>query len=274
MTQGPMWRRYLRFFGPDSRADLEDEFRFHLEMRRARLAREGMTDEQARAEAARRFGDLKTFREECERIDASMARTSHRGERMGMLGQDLRFAGRQLRRSPVVTLAVMLVLGLGIGASAAIYALLDAILLRPLPVVAKPSELVSLTSASISYQMWQDFQPEVAGKAQVAGFATRGLAVGADDRTEMVQSIVATGNYFSVLGTNALLGRLLGPGDDAPGATPSAVLSHRYWRARLGADSSIIGRTIQVNGYPVTVVGIAQPRFRGSQLTTAPDLWL
>ena len=110
-----MWRRYLRFFGPDTRADLEDEFRFHLEMRRARLAREGMTDDEARAEAARRFGDLKTFREECERIDASMARTSHRGERMGMLGQDLRFAGRQLRRSPVVTLAVMLVLGLVIG---------------------------------------------------------------------------------------------------------------------------------------------------------------
>ena len=274
MTQGPMWRRYLRFFGPDSRADLEEEFRFHLDMRRDRLAREGLSEEQARAEAARRFGDITGFREECERIDAHMTRATHRGERMGRLGQDLRFAGRQLRRSPVVTLAVMLVLGLGIGASAAIYALLDAILLRPLPAVTKPAELVSLTSANISYQMWQDFQPEAAGKAEVAGFATRNLAVGADDRTEMVPTIVATGNYFSVLGTSAFLGRLLGPGDDVPGVTPSAVLSHRYWRARLGADSAIIGRALQVNGFPVTVVGVAQPRFRGSQLTTAPDLWL
>ena len=111
MTQGPMWRRYLRFFGPDSRADLDEEFRFHLDMRRERLSREGLGDEQARAEAIRRFGDVSTFREECERIDASMARTSHRGERMGMLGQDLRFTARQLRRSPLVTLAVMLVLG-------------------------------------------------------------------------------------------------------------------------------------------------------------------
>src|SRR6185436_10048184 len=220
MTQGPMWRRYLRFFGPDNRADLEEEFRFHLDMRRERLARQGLSDDEARAEAVRRFGDLNTFREECERIDATMAKTSHRGERMGMLGQDLRFTARQLRRSPVVTLAVMLVLGLGIGASAAIYSLLDAILLRPLPSVPRPAELVSLTSASVSYQMWSDFQAEVAGKAEVAGFSPRSFAVGASDKTEMVQGIVGTGNYFSVLGAPAALGRVLGLADDVPGAAP------------------------------------------------------
>jgi hypothetical protein len=226
------------------------------------------------AEAIRRFGDLNTFREECERIDATMAKSSHRGERLGLLGQDLRFTWRQLRRSPVVTLAVMLVLGLGIGASAAIYSLLDAILLRPLPAVPRPAELVSLTSTSVSYQMWTDFQVEVAGKAELAGFSTRSFAVGASDRTEMVQGIVATGNYFSVLGAPAAMGRILGAADDVPGAPPVAVIGHRFWRARLGADSAILGRTLLVNGYPVTVVGIAPPRFRGSQLATAPDLWL
>ncbi len=274
MSQGPMWRRYLRFFGPDNRADLEEEFRFHLDMRRERLARQGLSDAEARAEAARRFGDLNTFREECERIDATMAKSSHRGERLGLLGQDLRFTWRQLRRSPVVTLAVMLVLGLGIGASAAIYSLLDAILLRPLPSVPRPAELVSLTSASVSYQMWSDFQAEVAGKAEVAGFSPRSFAVGASDKTEMVQGIVGTGNYFSVLGAPAAIGRVLGLADDVPGAAPMAVLSHRFWRARLGGDSAILGRALQVNGYPVTIVGIAPPRFRGSQLATSPDLWM
>jgi hypothetical protein len=133
-----MWRRYLRFFGPDNRADLEEEFRFHLDMRRERLMREGLGEAQAREEAGRRFGDAGAFREECERIDDGMTRSSRRGERLGSLRQDLRFAGPASQPLAGGHPRVILVLGLGIGAGATIYSL-DAILLRPPPGHRRPN---------------------------------------------------------------------------------------------------------------------------------------
>lgn len=274
MSPGPMWRRYLRFFGADPRADLDDELRFHLEQRQERLRRQGLSEPDALAEALRRFGDVDAVRAECASIDRRVTRATHRLERLDRVRQDLRFALRQVARAPVVTLAVMLVLGLGIGAGATIFALVDAILLRPLPAVHQPARLASISSTSLSYPMWRDFRGDVAGRLDLAGFSGRSFAVSAGDRTAIVQGLAVTGNYFRVLGTTPSQGRLLTDADDAVAAPPVAVVSHRFWRDRLGGDSLAAGRAIQVNGFTVTVVGVAPPRFRGSQLAMAPDLWM
>ena len=258
--------------------DLDDEVRFHLEARIEDLVRGGLTAEDARAEAMRRFGSVSRVHEE--------SRDVKRQAWLPSLGQDLRYGCRLLRKSPGFTAAALLSLGLGIGTNTAIFTVLDQVLLRPLP-VERPRDLALVridgtfngTTAGdgneISYPMFVDFRDHNdVFSAMFARFGrTVHIAVG--DRTERINGELVSGSYFAVLGVRAIRGRVIGEDDDqVPGAHPVAVLSFDCWRNRFGGDEAVVGRSVAVNGRPYTIIGVIQDGFAGMNVGSAAQIFL
>ncbi|HEU4628988.1 MAG TPA: ABC transporter permease [Gemmatimonadaceae bacterium] len=210
-------------------------------------------------------------------------RSTNRGTTMRSLAYDLRFALRSLGRRPGFVAAVVVTLALGIGANTAIFSLVDAVLLHPLSVVHEPERVVAVYQArsakspygAMAYPTYRDLAERSRTLAGLAVFFTTDAAVDAGGRAEQHATALVSGNYFGVLGLRPTLGRLLGPQDDAaPGASPSVVLGHDYWTSRFGGDPDVVGRTIRIGGSPFTIVGVAPRGFRGTELVSAPDLWV
>lgn len=199
--------------------------------------------------------------------------------------QDVRYGWRALVRSPGFSLVAVLTLALGIGANTGIFALFEQVLLRSLP-VKDPGALIFVApqgkyigsvqgDGTLSYPMFQDFQQTPALFAGV--FCRWGETASVDDGrgAERVEIELASAGYFDVLGVPPALGRVFVAEDEAlSGAAPVAVLSDEYWRAHLGADRAVLGRTLLVNGTPTTIVGVAPAGFRGVSLDTRPQLFL
>ena len=189
--------------------------------------------------------------------------------------QDVRYAVRGLRKAPGFTFVAALTLGLGIGATTAIFSLLEAVILRPLP-VRNPEDLVLVRSGGL-YPVFRAFQQHTDVFVDV--FATSGvdpldLEIENGVR-ERAQVSLVSGSYFSTLGVGASTGRVFTATDDVtPGAHPVAVASDGYWRRRFGRDAATLGRVIRINGTPITIVGVAPPGFFGEQVGVAPDLWV
>ncbi|HEV2492296.1 MAG TPA: ABC transporter permease [Terriglobia bacterium] len=212
---------------------------------------------------------------------------------MSTLMQDLRYAFRRLRQSPGFAFVCVLTLALAIGANTAIFTLVDAIMLKSLPVT-NPKELYRLGNNGnccvlgglqdewgiYSYSLYQQFRDHTPEFGQMAAFqgAVSNLNVrrsGGAGPTEPYIGEYVSGNYFQMLGLNAFAGRLISPEDDKPSAAPVVVMSHRMWRQRFGLDPSVIGATLTIDHLPYTVAGIAPPGFFGDQLRPdPPDLWL
>jgi len=208
---------------------------------------------------------------------------------MSPLLQDLRYALRTLRRSPAFAAAAIATLALGIGANAAIFALVDRVLIRELP-VRNADELVLLRSpgprqghthsdgddtACFSYPMYRDLRDRSMVFAGLIGEEPFDASVAARGSTEFARGELVTGNYFGVLGVPPTLGRVLGPDDDrTPGAHPVAVLSHGFWARRFGSDRAILDQTVVLNGHPFTIVGVAPPSFAGVQAGRPADLFV
>jgi predicted permease len=208
---------------------------------------------------------------------------------MDTLWQDLRYALRRLAQAPGFALTAVATLALGIGANAAIFSLLDQVLLRALP-VQDPGRLVLLhgpgpnkgmrtsnkqVPTTLSYPMFVDFRDKATTLDGVLAYFPLGLHVAADGGTERVDAELVSGTYFEVLGLRPAAGRLIGPADDVtPGAHPVAVLSHSYWTRRFGNAAGIVGRTLAVNGTPLTVIGVAPRAYRGAELGGDPALFV
>jgi predicted permease len=202
---------------------------------------------------------------------------------MATLLQDLRYALRTLRKSPLFTGVAVLSLALGIGANTAIFTLIHQLILELLP-VKHPEQLVLLTSRgqhygsntgsnAISYPMYQDIRD----KNQVFSgmFCKYGvtLSLNFEGRTELVSGELVSGNYFPVLGVGAAVGRVFNASDDLiQGGHPLAVLSYGFWKTRFGGNRNAIGTRILVNGYPLTIVGVSQAGFDGVEVGTSPQI--
>src|SRR4051812_29165782 len=211
-----------------------------------------------------------------------------RGPHVTPLFQDLKYAIRTISRSPGFSAVAVLTLALGIGANAAIFALVDRVMLRLLP-VRDAGELVLLRSpgpssghmwsdnedaTSFSYPMYRDLRDRSGNVfAGLIGEFPFDVSLAAGGRTERAAGELVTGHYFQVLGVAPAAGRTLSVSDDAaPGAVPVAVLSHGFWMRRFGGDAAVVGRSIVVNGSPLRVVGVSRAGFTGIQPGRNADL--
>jgi predicted permease len=195
---------------------------------------------------------------------------------------DIRYALRMLAKNPGFACVVVFTLALGIGANAAIFSLMDRVLLQSLP-VANPDQLAVLSSydpkegpdidSSFSFPMYQDLRDKNDVFSGVIARSGAQMNVSYGDQTERVRGELISGNFFEVLGVRPWAGRLFNQDDDrTPSAHPVAVLSYAYWESRFGKDAGLIGKTILVNEHPLTVIGVTPPGFYGVSLSNNPDV--
>jgi putative ABC transport system permease protein len=271
---GSRWeglRRVFRLPTSDERLarEIDDELRFHLEGRVEELIALGWTREAADAEARRRFGDYAAYRRQAKDIDRI---THHQRRRMDFIDA-IRREGRQslraLVRTPAFSLVALVTLTLGIGATTSIFTVLDSVVLRPLP-YPSPERLVSIThpvsGTAVTAGKWgvspagYFFFRREAGTLAASGiYMTFTLSVRSSDGATRVQSAQITSSLFGVLGARPAVGRLLTPDDDVPNGPKVVVLGYGFWRRGFGGDPTIVGRTVDVEGRPFLVVGVAAP---------------
>jgi predicted permease len=262
------------FLKPKMENELQAELQFHLEREIDENIARGMAPEEARYAALRSFGGVERVKEESR---------DGRGVRLlEEIWQDLRYGLRMMLKSPGFTTITALSLALGIGANTAIFSLLDALLLKPLP-VKRPEQLVVVNIAipsqpgrgysSFSYPVFREMNEKNTVFSSMFARSGSQMSMSASGQTERVQGEEVSGNFFSALGLNPRLGRLLTEADDqTPGAHPVAVLSFNFWQRRFGADPNIVGKTINLNNYPFTVIGVAPQGFHGVEVGAAPDV--
>ncbi|HEV7514735.1 MAG TPA: ABC transporter permease, partial [Thermoanaerobaculia bacterium] len=202
---------------------------------------------------------------------------------MERLLQDLRYGWRQLWNRPGLTAIAVASLALGIGANTTIFSLVDALLLRPLPVAA-PERLVSIFTVDqknpgfnpSAHANWRDLRDQNRSFSGVLGYDWAGMSVatGSGEPAIVVGQMVS-GNYFALLGVHPALGHTFAPDDDREGAGRAvAVLSDPFWRERMGGEHGVLGRTISINKHPFTVIGVAPPEFTGTDVGGRPQLWV
>ena len=200
---------------------------------------------------------------------------------MDSLIKDVRYAVRWLARSPGFAAVAILSLGLGVGVNVAMFSLVDALLLRPLP-VSSPDTLVDVftsggdgdTHATNSYPDYLDLKARNTVFTDMIGYSPMFAAVSLGDRPRLVLGQVVTSNHFQMLGIQPALGRLLVPDDDRAGAERVVALSHRMWMREFGGDPSVVGRPLQLRGQAYTIVGVAPASFAGVVPLLTPEMWV
>ncbi|WP_446745152.1 ADOP family duplicated permease [Silvibacterium acidisoli] len=269
--------------------EIERELRVHLEMEAEENLRSGMNGQEARRAARLSLGNPVTVREQTLASDAVLA--------VEGAWRDLRHAFRELLRTPVFTAAAVLTLALGIGATTAIFTLVDEVMLRSLP-VNRPGELWLLGNDSdccysdrydqgnwrfFSWEAYRFFRNHTDAFADMAAFqpgmGNADLGVRRAGSREVAQSRngeYVSGNFFRTLGVPALYGRMFNDEDDREGAPPVTVMNFRTWQQKYASDPSLVGSTFEINGHAMTLVGIAPEGFYGAKLDadSMPDFWL
>ena len=198
-----------------------------------------------------------------------------------MMG-DLRFALRMLRRNPALTLIVVLSLALGIGANTAIYSWMDGLVLHPLPLVQDPHGLVLLQTRGpggaerfVSYPDFLDWKAQARSVTKLSAYAVDQFGLRTTGQAERAWGVLASANYFDVLGVRPLLGRFFRPDEAAaPGTAPVAVLGYGFWQRKFAGDSGVIGRHLLLNGHDLTIVGVAPQKFGGAIVGLSFDVWV
>lgn len=249
-----LWFRLRAIFGRgDMERGLDDEVAFHLEMEARKLEAEGHSPAEARRLARVRFGGVERF---TERTRESWGVTA-----LHDLGGDVRFAWRQLRQHPAFSLLAAFTLALGIGGTVAIFSVVDGLVLRPMPV----RDEARLVVFWMDYN-WRgvefDFAKErVRAYESLAAYSNDAVTLHTDAGSSLLLSTIASAELFDVLGARPLLGRTFRPGADRPGAEPVIVLSYGAWQQDFGGDRDVVGRRIDVDGRPTTVIGVMPEDF-------------
>jgi predicted permease len=250
----------------------EDELRFHIDMAVESYLRQGLAPEEARRRAFVEFGGVQQIRERYrDRKGLPMLENTL---------QDLRYGFRALNANRTFTLMAVLSLALGIGANTAIFSLMYALLLRPLP-VPNPGELVQVhinlagkPSATFSYPVIQALADRKDVFAALGGFAGNPFLVGPPSATVLTPGALVSGGFFQALQLAPAAGRLLVPDDDRPGAGLVVVISDAYWERHFQRATSAVGTMLLVEGLPVTIVGVTPPGFTGANVGEIADLTL
>ncbi len=291
------WATRIRNLGRRGRvnAEIDAELRSHIEMAVEDVMRAGVAEADARRAARLRFGNPAAVRERTLASDVALS--------LEGIGRDMKFALRQLRRSPGFAVTAILTLALGIGATTAIFSLIQQVLLRPLPVV-QPGQLWRVGDAMtccyaqgysqtsddrsndwslFSGEAYRHFRANTPALEDLAAFeigegnaqiAMRRAGTSTPPQTSHGEYV--SGNFFRTFGISAWRGRMFTDADDREGAPPVAVMSFRAWQEQFGGDPSLVGAAVAMNGHPFTIIGIAPPGFFGAKIDAGrmPDIWL
>jgi predicted permease len=275
-----MWRRYLTLVRRDIRRDLEEEVEFHIEARARELVNDGWPEAAARIEARRLFGEPEPIVSECQKIDA---RVEQRRKMFGWLhdlAADVRFSFRQFRRHPRFWSVIVLTLIVGISASTTIYAVVDGILLQPLP-YREPDRLVHVMNGAwkgISYHLSERVE-----SIDLGGYSgSPEVTLSTPDGPVRIATATVSPSFFQVLGVAPAIGRTFSAEEARPGSPAVTgsdtwrthgvvVLSNSLWQSYFGGDTEAIGRSIRIDGSPHSVIGIMPPDFNFPSRDTA--LW-
>ena len=265
--------------------EVDTELRFHVEMLTQRYVEQGMAPADARAMALRKFGDIERVTHTCRAIGEDRERRMRWTEWLGDLQQDIGFAVRQFGRARGFTLTAVLTLTLGLGATTAIFSVVNGVLLQPLPLDA-PDRVVHIyngvyngdvggPTSALNFLDWRaqsrSFSQMAATTGVTANLTGRCASSSGTCEPQRLRGVAATANFFTTFGAHAALGRTFAPGEDQPGAQRVAILSHGLWESRFGGDSGIVGREIMLNGQPTTVVGVAAPEMN---LPSHAEIWI
>jgi predicted permease len=281
---GEIWARVKFLFAGKKRREVDEEIAFHLERETEENMARGMNKEEARRQAAIAFGGRERAREEC--------REERPRFELESVVRDVKYGVRGLWRNPGFTAVAVLTLALGIGANATIFSLMDQALLSTLP-VKDPGQLVVLSFAGdrsghlhsdggdtrghiheFSYPMYRDLRDQNTVFSGLIASASATAGVVWNQKAEAVGTELVSGNYFTTLGVGPAVGRVLDAGDEtAPGANPVAVLNFDYWKSHLG-EAPVVGKTLEVNGTPFTIVGVAAPGFESMVWGRMPKVYL
>ncbi len=266
--------------------DLREELSFHLAMRQEKYQAAGQSSEDAAMSARRRFGNVTGLKEACREMWTFAWLES--------LAQDIRYGLRQLRRNPGFTAVAVITLALGIGATTAIFTLIDQVMLKSLP-VAKPGQLYRMGNHNdccvndgpedhgwdlFPYSLYVDLRDHTPQFSNLAAFQSFAMQLSvrrlhSSALARPFQGEFVSGNYFRMFGINAFAGRLFMHQDNRSRAPPVAVMSYHAWQQDYGLNPSVIGSTFVIDAVPFTVVGVAPPRFFGDRLRTDPPaFWL
>jgi predicted permease len=272
--------------------EVDEELAFHIESQIRRYVAAGMSPLEARSAALSRFGDLQHVRDACRTIGHQMEDEMQRAEMWHELRQDVGYGMRTLRRAPLFTSLALLTLAIGIGASTAIFSLVHAVLLRALPYPEAGRMVViwnhyanGLSQAAIAPAEYADIREQQQSFDGVAALTLRHAnlaaecAGGGSCEPERVTVYAASPNVFDLLGVRPAVGRSFTDDDAAPSPPVTVVISEALWRRRFGADPSIIGRPLRVNGVARTVIGVMPPGMRFPDvpvgfLNEPADMWL
>jgi predicted permease len=272
-------RRLLNWFRlRNLESGLDRELKYHIDRRVADLMRSGLPEPEARRQAALELGGVTQVQEEVRDIWLT--------QWLRDFAYDLRFSARSFLRIPAFTTTAVLSLALGIGATTAIYSLVDQVVLHALP-VHEPERLVLVdwkgdplccgmgTYNLMSYPICRDLQQQDRFFESVLCRAATTVTLSTGGESRPAAAEIVSGGYFPVLGVSAALGRVLGSDDDGtPGTNPVVVLSYDFWKTQFASDPDVIGRKVLVNQNPMTVIGVSSPSFRGIDVGEVPSLWI
>jgi predicted permease len=257
-------------------AELDDELRFHFEHQVEKGVRAGLTRQEATRQARFAIGGIDQVKEECR--DARGVQLAEN------LLQDFRYAWRMLRKKPTFALVAVFTLALGVGASTAIFSIVNAVLLRSLP-YPEPERLVRIVfnnpgtgqlDVRFSVPELDDLRNRAGVFENVTAIARGSVDLTGGSQPQRLEMLIGSATYFPILGAHPQIGRVLGPQDFTPGFAPSVVISDSLWRDNFGADPKVLGRTVRLDNDPYEIVGVLPPEFRhpGRAGTHDVQVWL
>jgi predicted permease len=251
--------------------ELQEELQFHLEMQARKNRRDDLDPAEANRRARLQFGSV---------VSATEESREQRGiSSLEILVKDVRFALRMLRKSPGFTAVAVATLALGIGANAVVFGVLNALILRPLNVPQAESlwglERGRDKAVNQSYPDYLDLRDRNRSFDDLAAYNVALVGLDTGNNPSAAWILEVTGNYFDALGIQPYLGRFFhGADEHGPNSAPYIVLTHAFWHSHFQDDRGVVGRTVQLNKHPFTILGVAPPEFRGTLLFVFPDFWV
>lgn len=273
-----LWRRLLFYLRRDKfDQELEEEMRFHLEMKTEENLRSGMDRKEARFAAQRQFGNQTLLRE--------VSREMWRFKWLETVWQDLRYGVRMLTKKPAYSAIAVLTLALGIGANTAIFSVVNAVLLKPLPFAA-PDELMALGQndsqnrvglSNFSFRNFADLQDQIQAFERLAAYYNTSFTLTGEGKALLLRGTVVTADLFPLLGVSPALGRSFLPEEDRAGGGSEGrptILSWDFWQQHFAGDSSVIGRSVTLNNTSFTIIGVMPAGFSFPIQSQPSDVWV